>query len=152
MRIRTAYFLDLDNLAGSGRPTEGEIQWVFEAFEAEFQPGRCDQVFCAGTPVSAFWAKLCRPGYLTRSAVGRDGADRVLISMVSPLFVADRFDRVVIGSGDGAFGGLVSDLRALGLSVELMTGKGRLHHHLYQALAPERKGMSTPLVELSWVA
>jgi hypothetical protein len=152
MRIRTAYLLDLDNLAGSGGPTKSQIEEVLRTFEARNQPGPSDQVFCAGTSVSAFWAKLSRPGYLTRSAFGEDGADRVLISIANPLFLANRFHRFVIGSGDGAFGALVKDLRTFGLLVEIMTGRGRLHHQLYQAVAPKQKGGITPRVELRLVA
>lgn len=152
MRTRTAYFLDLDNLAGSGRPTKDQINEVLTTFEAEFQPGPSDQVFCAGTSTSAMWAGFARPGYVTRSGVGRDGADRRILEMADPALLADRYQRVVIGSGDGAFAELVEELRAAGLKVELMTGRGRLHQHLYKSVAPIRKGDKTPRVCLSLAA
>ena len=144
MMTRTAYFLDLDNLAGSGRPSKEQIEEVLKSFEAEFQPERSDQVFCCGTHTSAMWAGFARPGYVTRSGVGRDGADRRILEMADPSFLATRFQKVVIGSGDGAFAELVEELRANGLEVELMTGRGRIHQKLYKSVAPIRQGDKTP--------
>lgn len=152
MKIRTAFFLDIDNLVGTGRPTRRQIEEFFRAFEDAYNPGPDDQIYCAGTGTSAAWAGLTRPGYLTRSGVGRDGADRRLLELADPIWLSGRFDRVVIGSGDGIFAGLVDELRLVGLGVELMTGRGLLHHSLYRSVAPREADAPTPRTQLALAA
>ncbi len=149
---RTAYFLDLDNLVGTGRPTRRQIEEFFLAFEEAYDPGPGDQVYCAGTRTSAAWAGFARPGYLTRSGVGRDGADRRLLDLADPAWLSTRFGRVVIGSGDGIFAGLVDELRMAGLQVELVTGRGFLHQSLYRSVAPREAGAPTPRTHLALAA
>lgn len=152
MITRTAYFLDLDNLIGTGKPSRFEIDEVFAAFDAVFDPGPGDQVYCAGTSSTAALAGLARPGYLIRSGWGRDGADRRLIELADPVFLANRFQKVVIGSGDGVFAELVNKLRSAGLAVELVTGRGLLHQALYRSVAPLEKGVPTPRIQLALAA
>lgn len=152
MTARTAYFLDLDNLAGSGQPSKEQVEEVLESFESDFQPDPSDQVFCFGTHTSAMWAGFARPGYVTRSGVGRDGADRRLLDLADPAWLSTRFGRVVIGSGDGIFAGLVDELRMAGLEVELMTGRGFLHQSLYRSVAPGEAGAPTPRTHLALAA
>ena len=152
MKTRTAFFLDLDNLVGTGRPSQEQIEEVFSAFEAAFDPGPDDQVYCAGTSTTAARAGLARPGYVTRSGRGRNGADRRLLELADPDFVARRFQKVVIGSGDGVFAGLVDELRLVGLEVELVTGRGLLHQALYRSVAPCEFGAPTPRTHLALAA
>jgi len=149
---RTAYFLDLDNLVGTGRPSRQQVEAFFLAFEEEYGPSPGDLVYCAGTPTSAVEAKFARPGYLIQSGKGRDGADRRLLDMADPDWLSSRFNRVVVGSGDGAFVNLVFELRRRGVEVELLTGRGFLHRGLYRAVAPNRAGVPTPLVHLTLAA
>jgi len=84
--MRTAYLLDLDNLAGSGCPSFKRTRAILESFEPTYHPHSGDQVYCAGTGKSAFHAKSLRPGYSVRSGVGRDGADRLLLEQPPPGF------------------------------------------------------------------
>lgn len=51
------------------------------------------------------------------AARGRDGADRVLLAAAAPEWVARRFARLVIASGDAAFVDLARAVRALGVAV-----------------------------------
>lgn len=146
--MRTAYLLDLDNLAGSGCPSFKRIRAVLESFERIYNPQSGDQVYCAGTGKSAFHAKSLRPGYSVRSGVGRDGADRLLLELATPGFLRERFERVVLGSGDWIFASLVKELRHVGLTVEVMTGRGFLSQHLYAAIAPSQRGAISPLTSL----
>src|SRR5262245_24660548 len=61
-------------------------------------------MFRGGQPVDARRARLrahtpCR----TLVAHGADGADLALVAQAAPEWVAKRFDRMVIASGDGIF-------------------------------------------------
>ena len=64
---------------------------------------------------------------------GRDGADLALLGWGSPAFVAARFERLVVASGDGIFAGIVGAVRARGVRVEVLYGNGsvsgRLRRH-----------------------
>jgi uncharacterized LabA/DUF88 family protein len=48
---------------------------------------------------------------------GEDGADMMLLSLAEPDFVAGRYDRVVIGSGDGVFATLAHAVQERGVDV-----------------------------------
>lgn len=149
---RTAYFLDLDNLVGTGRPTRQQIDELFAQFENVFKPRSWDQVYCAGTRSTVAQAGFARPGYVVRSGEGPDGADRRLLEFADPDWLSGRFGRVVIGSGDGVFSELVAELRRRGIQVELLTGRGFLSQTLHHAVAPLVPGALTPRVHLALAA
>ena len=64
---------------------------------------------------------------------GKDGGESILIDNIDVDHVADRYDRVVIGSGDGAFEGLALELRARGVHVQVVNGYSDLSRALRQA-------------------
>lgn len=121
---RVAYLLDIENLCGSGRPTSHQLSDALEAFERICTPSHNDFVFCAAAPTTSFHVKRLRPTYVVRSAIGKDGADRRLLELADPDFLARRVTRVVVGSGDGAFRDLAEHLSERGVQVDLMVGRG----------------------------
>jgi hypothetical protein len=133
MYPRTAYFLDLDNLVGTGQPSANQIHRVLDEFERLCKPCRGDQVFCAGTAISAYHCADYRPNYRVAVGRGKDGADRRLLELGDPEHVSRRFQRVVIGSGDGIFAGLALEYMTRGIQVELLVGKGALANNLHRA-------------------
>lgn len=62
-----------------------------------------------------------------------DGADLALIGSVDVDWVADRFGRVVIGSGDHIFAALAGELRQRGVEMVQVIGGGRCSTELYRA-------------------
>ena len=152
MTIRTAFFLDIDNLVGSGRATSDQIAELLRAFESTCRPGPHDLVFCAATAHAAYEVKLARPGYRVLIGRGKDGADLQLLSMADIHVLTRQFQRVVLGSGDAIFHRLVAELREKGLVVELIRGRGMLSHHLYNAVAPSIQGGLSPITRLKLVA
>lgn len=135
MYPRTAYLLDLDNLAGSGQPSADEIHCVLDHFERECRPCKNDQVYCAGTAISAYHCADYRPNYRVAVGRGKDGADQRLLELGDPEHVSQRFQRVVIGSGDGIFAGIVREFSIRGVRVELLVGKGTLASSLHRAIS-----------------
>jgi len=133
MYPRTAYFLDLDNLAGSGQPSADDIHRVLDEFERLCEPCQDDQVYCAGTAISAYHCADYRPNYRVAVGRGKDGADRRLLELGDPEHVSRRFQRVVIGSGDGIFARLAQEYMTRGMRVELLVGKGALANNLHRA-------------------
>lgn len=149
MIIRTAYLLDIDNLAGSGQATQPDVLAVVKAFEQECRPGVNDQVYCAATAMAAFHLKALRPGYTVLVGRGQDGTDRRLLDLAEPNHMAKRFQRVVVGSGDGIFAPLVSALRARGLKVSVLKGRGHIAHQLYRAVGTVKVTQANPVVSLA---
>jgi len=68
-----------------------------------------------------------------RFGYGRDGADRALLHAVDLRVAVGRFDRVVIGSGDGAFAGLAEGLTGAGRRVDVVSRPGSLSGRLARA-------------------
>lgn len=48
------------------------------------------------------------------------GADNALLDVLDPSYVATHYDRVIVGSGDHLFGGLLASLRARSVAVVLV--------------------------------
>jgi hypothetical protein len=69
----------------------------------------------------AFAAKAAWPGALLRIGKGLDGADRALLSVLDPAFIASHYHRLVVASGDHAFAPMVADLRARRVAVVVVT-------------------------------
>ena len=124
--IRTAYLLDIDNLCAAPMATDAQVREVLDTFTAQYQPGKNDQVYCAATAKAAYAVKLQRPGFTVHVGRGKDGSDLRLLDIGDPQWLKQRFDRVVIGSGDGIFGPLVQTLTELGVQVEVICGHGAM--------------------------
>ncbi|MCU0259312.1 MAG: NYN domain-containing protein, partial [Solirubrobacteraceae bacterium] len=67
---------------------------------------------------------------------GADGADLALLDVIHGEALADRFDRVVIASGDGIFAPACAELDAAGCRVLVVSRPGALSRRL-AAVAPE---------------
>lgn len=78
---------------------------------------------------------------LTRS--GPDGADLALLEAIPAIEIAARYRQVVLCSGDHIFTPFVNELRALGVLVTVVIGRGRAAHTLLQA-CPSRVWLRLP--------
>lgn len=152
MYPRTAYFLDLDNLAGSGQPSADDIHRVLDEFERLCEPCQDDQVYCAGTAISAYHCADYRPNYRVAVGRGKDGADRRLLELGDPDHVSRRFQRVVIGSGDGIFADVAQEYMTRGMRVELLVGKGALATSLRQAIKTNSRSKGSNVRQLPTAA
>lgn len=68
--------------------------------------------------------------YVVRS--GRDGADLALLDVLSEN-VVDRFDRLVVASGDGIFTNVVAEIAADGVDVTVIGSRGHVARSLQMA-------------------
>jgi hypothetical protein len=80
----------------------------------------------AAAPAWFSWPATARR--LVRS--GQNGADLALLHVLACESVAARFDRVVIGSGDGIFAYEAARLQAVGVAVTVVTLHGALSRQL----------------------
>jgi hypothetical protein len=122
---RALHLVDIENLSGGPHRSPAEHLRAYRAYErrAEVRPG--DQIVVAACGrVMASLAFGLPDGIARHCANGDDGADAVLLGYGTAEFIADRYERLVIGSGDHAFVGLAEDAYALGMTVLVVSGRG----------------------------
>ncbi|HUP71830.1 MAG TPA: NYN domain-containing protein [Acidimicrobiales bacterium] len=132
--IRTLHVIDLENLASGAGRTAGEFLDAMDRYRSVVRIAGDDLVEVA-VDASA-WRRVAFElprSWRVRFGYGRDGADRALLQAVDPRVVAGRFDRVVIGSGDGAFVGLAEGLTVAGRRVDVVSRAGSLSRRLARA-------------------
>jgi hypothetical protein len=118
--LRTLHVVDVENLAGGSRLTTEDVQRIHRRYCAIARIAPSDQVVVASGRRAASSVMFGWPGNVCRKVrSGVDGADQELLNILTTSPV-DRFDRVVIGSGDGAFALEASRLRHAGITVELV--------------------------------
>jgi uncharacterized LabA/DUF88 family protein len=75
---------------------------------------------------------------------GLHGADRALLEVIHRECLEERFDRIVIGSGDGIFALAAARLQACGCSVTVVSRRSGLSRHLRLAVRDIRFIDSAP--------
>ena len=130
---RTLHLVDLENLAGGSAASSADIEIALDGYD-QLAPFRTEdhRVVACGKGL-VFPAKDRWPGALVRRAGGIDGADRLLLDAADPSDVADRFDRVVVGSGDHIFADLVLELDRRDVGVCVVSRPGALSARLRAA-------------------
>jgi hypothetical protein len=138
-RGRAIHLLDIENLVRSARPTTRDVTEVMAAYQAVVPIGPADQFVVAANPAALLTAGIALPGIalpgaqlLARS--GPDGADRALTETAYHDRIDLRFERAVIGSGDGYFVSLATWLAEAGLHVTVVSRPGCLNWRLYTAV------------------
>jgi hypothetical protein len=141
---RALHLVDLENLLGNPWATGARVA---EAYEAALVAGRHrpgDLVYVAANR----WL-LAELGFVAHTpcrllvASGPDGADLVLLEQAQPTWVAERFDRLVIVSGDGIFASVAHAARASGLQVDVVRGASKVSRRL-QGLCPKIERVAVP--------
>jgi hypothetical protein len=132
---RRLHLVDVENLVGSPRPTAAEI-WACQRRNADLvRPGGQDlcMVACshgAGAEVAYNWPKAM---HMWRS--GPDGADLALLGVLTGESVSDRFESVVLASGDGLSAEPATELARCGVHVTVLANRRSLSRRLELASA-----------------
>jgi hypothetical protein len=124
---RGLHLVDLENLLADPWARGASVGKAFDEYLecAGFRHG--DLVFVAGTPwlmVELEWSRLDssdRVDCHRFAARGPQGADLKLLEASPLAWVARRFERLVVGSGDGVFADRLSAAHASGLSVRIVS-------------------------------
>jgi NYN domain len=115
---RALHLIDLENLLAAPDACCAEVTRVLDAYLEAAAAGPDDLVVVAVN--HRLYRKACLPlnrGWDVKLASGPDAADHVLIDAAPVEWVSLRFDRLVVGSGDGIFADLVESVRRRALSV-----------------------------------
>lgn len=115
---RTLHLVDIENLVGDPCATKATVLDALHRYLETSGHRDGDHVVIAANPglMAGLAFELPVPCNV-HAARGADGADRVLLAQADPAFVASRYDRLVIGSGDGAFVPVALAVRDRGVPV-----------------------------------
>lgn len=132
---RVLHLIDIENLAGGPGFSQQDAATIQLAYGQVAPRGRVDQVVLAtshhAAPAAWFgWPATARR--LVRS--GSDGADLALLDVLEHESITNRFEHVVIASGDGIFSFEAARLQAAGVDVTVVTRRGVLSRQLRLAV------------------
>lgn len=133
---RELHLIDIENALGDPRFTAEDVAAFRDSYISQMRPARDAQVVIATSSregqfeVAAGW-----PGARTVFRLGRDGADRALISVALEEDVTARYGNVVFTTSDKIFTPTVTALREAGVSVAVVAGRGSVGRALAQAAA-----------------
>lgn len=116
---RTLYLVDIENMACSGHLTHQDVTQTQQRIHATVAPQPGDHTVIAASHHNSLatyygWAESAQ----RRTQSGPDGADLALLEVVEDSeWVASRYGRVVLASGDHIFAFAVASLITAGLEV-----------------------------------
>lgn len=127
---RTLHLIDIENLAGSPLPSLAQVQQLRTLYRTRLNPGAADHVVLACNHLAFRTAGFgwLDSRHMIRS--GKDGADRELLDVMHHENIAQRFARVAIASGDGAFADEATRLAKLGCQLIVISRKEALSARL----------------------
>ncbi|ABL80545.1 MULTISPECIES: NYN domain-containing protein [unclassified Nocardioides] len=132
---RAIHLIDAENLLGGPNAAPEAFIEMWRVYRGGIVSTTSDQFVLAG---SSFFFRNVLPALAGLGAQllvrdGEDGAELALLDGLNLTHAADRFDRVVIASGDGMFEDLAIEARRRGLHVHQVTGLGRCSAALSRA-------------------
>ncbi|MFC4061730.1 NYN domain-containing protein [Planomonospora corallina] len=127
---RTVHLLDVENLVGAPRPVLAEVATMMSLYHACVPTGGMDQYVAAVNHGALLSVGLVLSGIQLLVRSGRNGADEALREVIRLDRLHARFERVVIGSGDGVFADLADWLRRRGVQVVVVSRPGALSRRL----------------------
>ncbi|MDQ3483966.1 MAG: NYN domain-containing protein [Actinomycetota bacterium] len=113
---RALHLIDIENLLGEPRPVADSVRRARSAYETHVLVGEHDLVVVACNHGCALDVGLAYSDARLVVRSGHDGADLALLDVLSEHDLRDRFDAVVVASGDGIFAEAVAALGGMGLA------------------------------------
>lgn len=132
---RELHVIDIENLIGGPVVSELDVARIRSAYDEIVVPaGTAHMVIGASHSVAIATAGFGWPTAGRRVfRHGTDGADVALLEVLNGENVADRFEKVVIASGDGIFAMTARRLVAAGCEVQVVGRSGRTNKALLSA-------------------
>lgn len=122
---RTLHVIDVENLASSAAPSAADVALIERRYRETAGVGASDHVVlatrAAAAPGAWFGWSLARRLVCS----GCDGPPALLCQTLLNEDVANRYDRVVIGSGNAALAEAAARLQAAGVEVTVVARSGR---------------------------
>ncbi len=132
---RSLHLVDVENLCGDGFPSIDKAHERLTAYVAIAGLKEGDLGFAAANRHLERRLSHELPSCLrwVPAGIGANAADRALLRRIDIDLYARRYDRIVLGSGDGGFTESVSALVAAGLEVQVVACHGSLSNRLREA-------------------
>jgi len=133
---RSLYLIDIENLCGGPFHPRARRILGFFLLQSEWRNGDISYLAANHALLAQLAWEIQEMRCRIHARGGRDGADQALLADAPSDRVVERFDRVVIGSGDGIFAALAEHARSAGVEVEVVARPRHLSTRL--ALAADR--------------
>ncbi|MEU1970528.1 hypothetical protein ABZ477_02630 [Microbacterium sp. NPDC019599] len=136
---RAIHLIDIENLCACGRPTIEQIEWVRAEYVSRVGLSASDLVIIASAHANAVNVHRGWSGARQLIGSGPDGADLCLLGVMIDENLAERFEKIYVGSGDHIFSEQVARLAGDGSEVSVVSEPHQLartmrmaaHHVLY---------------------
>jgi hypothetical protein len=130
--LRSLHLVDIENLVGDPCAVAAVVLDTFDRYLAAAEWSAGDHVIIAANPHLMEKVIFDLPVAANKHcAPGRDGADAKLLDAVTPHTISARYNRLVIGSGDGIFGTRARAVRARGIDVSVVARRGSCSYRLW---------------------
>ena len=131
---RSLHLVDIENLMGGPRAGPAAILRAVSDYREAAPVTVGDHVIIGTNPNLGVAAHACWPSVRLVVRGGPDGADIALLEEVkNDRWVASRYDRIVVGSGDGVFAVVAKTFRRHGLAVGVVSREQSLSYALARA-------------------
>ncbi len=130
---RRMVLLDIENVNGGAVHDSADASRAYDEVARAVKIRADEQVVIGVGPSSLIAAGLAAPSARKVMGRGLDGADSALLGVLRDERIAERFDEIVIASGDGIFSDEVARLAAAGVSVQVVSPEGSLSLRLRMA-------------------
>jgi hypothetical protein len=114
---RRLVVVDIENVAGGAVVSLGLARWARDTVVSALQIRHEDQVVVATSHIGFLNTSAAWPSARIKVRSGRDGADVELLQVLMSERVEERFDEVLLVSGDGIFASTVARLGGRGVGV-----------------------------------
>lgn len=131
---RALHLVDIENLCGGPRTIEAGWEETAACYRRLAGVGENDHVVLAANPLALLNCAAAFPGCRMVGRPGPNGADAALLETLRDVgWVAKRYDRIVIGSGDHCFAFVTSVLNGMGVLVGVVAREGTVSGALARA-------------------
>ena len=114
---RRLVVVDIENVAGGAVLTEAMAEWARNVVVSALAVVEGEQVVIGTSHIGLFHAASVWPSARVKARSGADGADLELLDVLTAEHIEERFDEVVLVSGDGIFADAVARLGGAGVTV-----------------------------------
>lgn len=114
---RRLVVVDIENVVGGALVTQAMAEWARTVVEDALDVREGEQVVIGTSHLGLFNAKTAWPCARVKVRAGDDGADLELVDVLTYERIAERFDEVILVSGDHIFAEAVAVLGGSGVMV-----------------------------------
>ncbi|GAB3249228.1 PIN domain-containing protein [Arthrobacter pigmenti] len=145
---RTLFVIDIENMIGtSAQITAPQVGKVQVRINAAVNSVTGDHTVIASNKSNAAAVCFTWSGPVCRKICsGKDGADQALLEELrDPVWIAARYDHVVIASGDHAFANAVAAIKSAGCPVTVIAPDVGLSKRMRLAAGPDLVRLGSPI-------